>query len=170
MKLDTKNKYFIVGFTLMCILCYKMGLEKTYILANRYYDNIVLQESKITLPEQMTELNAREKLLNQRLKNLNLGELSDQNRLLKILSKNVEKNQLKIIEFGSPHLVTEEKETVETFILKLEGGYHGILKTLYALETHKGLGIISHVAFQKKRNYRTKRYYLQANVHLEQIR
>ena len=80
------------------------------------------------------------------------------------------KSDVKIINFNAPHKIEDGKNAIETYIFNLEGSFTNILKTLNALENNGGFGAITHVGFEKKKDYRTKRTYLQAEVFLEQVK
>jgi hypothetical protein len=115
-------------------------------------------------------LSQKERFLDEQLKELNLGDASMQNNLLKFLNRHAGKNKVKVIDFNSPHVIATENEEIATYIFNLEGGYTQILKTLHSLENNGGFGSVTHVVFEKKKDYRKKRTYLQAEVFLEQVK
>jgi len=170
MKLTKKNKYLIFGFIAMLVISYKLALENTIVAKMRYSENVEKQASISNLPKQLSMLSQKEQFLDKQLQELNLEDTSMQSSLLKFLNKQVRQYKVKVIDFNSPHIITTENEEIATYIFNLEGGYTNILKTLNSLENNGSFGSITHVGFEKKKNYRTKRTYLQAEVFLEQIR
>ncbi|UJH68650.1 hypothetical protein [Allomuricauda sp. SCSIO 65647] len=170
MKLTNKNKYLLAGVVAMLLLSYRLAIHKTLMVREEFYNSLGKKESITNLPRQLSMLGQKEKTLDAQLVAFDVGNSSLQNNLLKFLNQEASKNQVKIIDFNSPHVVEGEKGTTETHILHLEGGYTDILKTLNALENKGSYGAISHLAFEKKKNYRSKRTYLQAQIFLEQVK
>jgi hypothetical protein len=170
MTLSKKNKYLIFGFVAMVIVSYKLALEKTFVAKRQYAMNMEKQASLSNLPQQLSLLSQKERFLDEQLKELNLGDASMQNNLLKFLNRHAGKNKVKVIDFNSPHVIATENEEIATYIFNLEGGYTQILKTLHSLENNGGFGSVTHVVFEKKKDYRKKRTYLQAEVFLEQVK
>ncbi len=170
MKLTNKNKYLLVGVVALSLLSYRLAIHNTLAVREEFYNNLEKKESIANLPGQLSMLGQKEKTLDAQLLALNVGNSSLQNNLLKFLNQEASKNRVKIIDFNSPHVVEAEKGTIETHIIHLEGGYTDILKTLNALENKGSYGAISHLAFEKKKNHRSKRTYLQAEVFLQQKR
>ena len=170
MKLTKKNKYLIFGILAMLVISYKLALENTIVAKMRYSENVEKQASISNLPKQLSMLSQKEQFLDKQLQELNLEDTSMQSSLLKFLNKQVRQHKVKVIDFNSPHIITTENEEIATYIFNLEGGYTNILKTLNSLENNGSFGSITHVGFEKKKNYRTKRTYLQAEVFLEQLK
>ena len=170
MKLTKKNKYLIFGILAMLVISYKLALENTITGKMRYSENVEKQASISNLPQQLSLLSQKEQFLDKQLQELNLEDTSMQSSLLKFLNKQVRQHKVKVIDFNSPHIITTENEEIATYIFNLEGGYTNILKTLNSLENNGSFGSITHVGFEKKKNYRTKRTYLQAEVFLEQLK
>ena len=170
MKLTKKNKYLIFGILAMLVISYKLALENTIVAKMRYSENVEKQVSISNLPKQLSMLSQKEQFLDKQLQELNLEDTSMQSSLLKFLNKQVRQHKVKVIDFNSPHIITTENEEIATYIFNLEGGYTNILKTLNSLENNGSFGSITHVGFEKKKNYRTKRTYLQAEVFLEQLK
>ncbi|MBC31434.1 MAG: hypothetical protein CMH48_11385 [Muricauda sp.] len=170
MKLSNKNKYLIGGVIAMLLLSYRLALHKTLTAREVYAANMDRKESISNLPLKLSMLGQRERELDNQLAALDIGSSSLQNNLLKFLNKEASRNNVKIIDFNSPHVVEGEKGTTETLIFHLEGSYTDILKTLNALENKGSYGTISHLAFGKKRDYRGKRTYLRAKIFLQAIK
>ncbi|PRX57209.1 hypothetical protein [Flagellimonas meridianipacifica] len=168
MKLNKKNKFLIFGVLAMIFASYKIALEKTLLAKKEYNQQMQKQSAMSNLPQQLSLLSQKERNLDQQLLEFNLENTSMQSNLFKFLNLQAVKEQVAIIDFKLPHIRKTENEEILTHIFILQGGYTAILKTLHALESKSGFGSISHVGFEKKRDYRSKRTYLQAEVFLEQ--
>jgi len=170
MMLNKNNKLLVLGFLATLFICYQLAIKKTFKTYGDYADNRLKMEELRNVPQQLEQLNQKERVLNQQLLEFNVEDISVQSNLLKYLNQETEKNKVKIIDFNSPHLFTDDNGEVETYIFDLQGRYTDMLKVLNALENQGSFGGIVHVNMEKKRNYRTKKTYLQASVFLEQIR
>lgn len=101
---------------------------------------------------------------------MNLEDTSLQNNLLRVLNEEALLNNLDIIDFNQPHIHLNELNETHTFTFKLKGGYVDILKTIHALEQKGNFGKIVHLNFEKKKNYRTNRFSLNATVFIQYLK
>lgn len=170
MRFNRKNKILFGSILLMLVVSYKLAIEKTIDLSRDYNANLNKSELIKNIPEKLSFLSQKERHLDAQLSMLNAEDSSVQNSLLKFLNREAQKNKVKIIEFNSPHTIKEEKQITETYIFNLEGGYSNILKTIHALENKGNFGAIAHLGLEKKKDYRSKRTYLQVTVFLEQLK
>ncbi|MEX0288096.1 MAG: hypothetical protein AB3N14_03225 [Flavobacteriaceae bacterium] len=170
MKLTKKNTYLLLGFIAMLLLSYHLAIKKTLGARKIFIDNLTKKEVISNQPLQLAVLSQKEKALNQKLDSLNIGTSSTQNRLLKFLNQEAVTTKVRVIDFSTPHLVKADNGITETYILKLEGPYTSILKILNTIENMGGVGTVSHLNFEKKKDYHSKRIYLQAQIFLEQRR
>ncbi|MEM9001574.1 MAG: hypothetical protein AAGB24_15030 [Bacteroidota bacterium] len=170
MKANKKNRFLIVSILIMCLVSYRFAIKKTIALGEQYRNNLAKKELVKNLPRQLTLMTQKEQFLDAQLTKLSAGNSSMQNNLLKFLNNEAEKNEVKIIEFNAPHIFENGDATLETHMFKVEGGYTDILKTLNTMENLTSFGSINHLGFEKKKDYRSKRTYLQAKVFLQQIR
>lgn len=170
MKFSKKNKILLGGVLLMLLVSYKLAIQKTVNVAKAHSVNTERKELIKDIPKQLALLSQKERHLDSQLSDLNVDNSSLQSSLLKFLNQEAEKNKVKIIEYNSPHFYQTEKETKETYIFNLEGSYTSILKTIHALENKGTFGAVSHLDMEKKKDYRTKRTFLQAKVFLEQVK
>lgn len=170
MKFSTKNKYLLLGILSMFFLSYYFALRNTLVVRKEFKENLDKTEFFSNLPEQLSKLSLREKELDAHLGAMDLSSSSAHNNLLKFMNAEALKNQFKIIDFSAPHIVKFDKGAVETHQLHLEGSYISILKTLNTLENKGSFGAISHLSFQKKKDFRSGRTYLRAQVFLEQTK
>lgn len=167
MKLDNKNKLLLGVFFLMLLLSYHLAFKKTLKLKEEYSANVDKQELAIHVPEELLTLSRKERYLDSQFLDLNLGTSSMQNDLLKFLNEVSTTNKVKIIEFKSPHVFHEGNSVSKTYVFNLEGNFIDMLKVVYALEKKGSFGAISHIGFEKKKNYRSRKRYLQTLVFLE---
>ena len=170
MPLNKKNKILILGFVAILFMSYQLALKNTKEAYSSYNSNLEKRESIGNIPRQLAMLDQKEKAIDAQLQLLNLEESSLQNNLLKFLNQQAELNEVKIIDFNSPHIHKTENRQIETYSFDLEGSYSGILKMVNALENHGSLGAVIHFEMEKKKDYHSKRTYLQAKIFLEQVR
>ena len=170
MKLNKKNKLLLLGAATMLFLSYQLALKNTFKAYANFLENKANREMVGNIPKKMALLSQKEHLLDKQLDELNIEDISIQNNLLKYLSSEAEKYQVKIIDFNSPHLINTQGGQKETFIFDLEGGYSSLLQTINALENNGSFGAVSHLHFEKMKDYRSKRTYLRTKIFLEQVK
>ena len=167
--MSKKNKLLILGTLLMFLASYQFALKRTFLTYGEYRDNQDTVEAVSNVPRLLTVLTQKEQVLNKQLEDLNLNNSSLQSNLLKFLSEKAEIHLVKVIAFNAPVVHRDENREIETFIFSLEGGYTDVLKMVNALENHGGFGAVTHVGLKKKKDYKSKRSYLQAEIFLEQV-
>jgi len=156
MKLDKKNKLLLVGFLLVLYICYSFAISNTI----NYYKEYKTKQEQIAadsnMPKLVGQLVQKEKQLDQALSlyDINISE-SFQNDLLKQLTSYSDTYKLKIVDFQEPHSVSQKGFTVTSYIFSLEGSFNGCLAVLNKVENNPSLGIIKHLNFVKKKNYKT---------------
>lgn len=156
MKLDKKNKLLLVGFLLVLYICYSFAISNTI----NYYKEYKAKQDQIAadsnMPKLVGQLIQKEKQLDQALSlyDVNISE-SFQNDLLKQLTSYSDSYKLKIVDFQEPHSVLQKGFTVTSYIFSLEGSFNGCLAVLNKVENNPALGVIKHLNFVKKKNYKT---------------
>ncbi len=167
MKKRTKNIYLIIGFILVLIMAYRLAIAKTLNFKNEY--QTLKQEETIykNTPKQLLMLKQKEVYYDSLLTKYQLKGSSIQNNLLKTINANADSMNVKVVEFLEPHSLIQNDLKVNTYQFTLEGNYNAILKLIYHLEQHTRYGEIIHLSFEKKKNYRTNKHYLQAKVLLK---
>ena len=129
-------------------------------------------------PTQLAALANKEQQLDEVLKKNNVAGTSLQNNILKMLHETATtiktttgKDSFKIIAFETPHEYadTATGSTTITYDFTLEGTYQSLIQTIYKLEQAYSFGNVIHVAFDKKKNYRTGKSSLQCKVLLQRI-
>jgi 23S rRNA maturation-related 3'-5' exoribonuclease YhaM len=76
-------------------------------------------------------------------------------------------NNLKVVTFLEPHIISKNELIINTYEFIIEGRYNSINKLIHQLEQKTKFGEIINLHFEKKKNFRTGRYYLQARVLLK---
>ncbi|TCK68068.1 hypothetical protein DFQ05_1853 [Winogradskyella wandonensis] len=159
-----KNIALVVGFFLALIICYQFALSNTLEQRKRY--NALQLESKVfeNSPKQLSILNQKETYYDSLLEEYQLDDSSLQNNLLKTINTFAEENHIKVINFLEPHISQKNELTIKTYQFVLEGDYNSINKLIFKLELDTKFGEIINLHFEKKKNFKTGRFYLQAKV------
>ncbi|WP_323028507.1 hypothetical protein [Gelidibacter japonicus] len=165
----TKNILLLVGFIIAIILCYNLAFSKTFIVKSTY-DKLLKEESFYKdAPKTLSVLKQKEHYYDSLLTKYRLNEGSIQNTLLKTINEFAIENNLKVISFLKPHYFTDQDLIIKSYQFILEGDYNSIINFVYQLEQKTKFGEIINVHFDKKKNFRTGRDYLQAQVILKSI-
>ena len=163
----TKNILLVLGFLLTLIICYQLAIVKTIEL-NTEYKGLKHQESFFkNTPKQVSILKQKERYYDSLLTKLQLNGSSIQNNLLKTINRYAELNNLKLISFLEPHTILKNDLTIKTYNFTLEGNYNNIINLIYQLEQKTKFGEVINLHFEKKKNFRTGKHYLQAKVLLK---
>ncbi|GAA4235713.1 hypothetical protein GCM10022291_18350 [Postechiella marina] len=163
----TKNIVLIVGFIIVLILCYQLAVSKTLALKKDY--NALKKEELLfkNTPKQLSLLKQKQKYYNSLLNKYQIQGGSIQNNLLKTINIFSKQNDLKVVRFLEPHLVSDNDLTVKTYRFSVEGNYNALVKLFHHIEQQTKFGEIINLHFVKKKKNRTGKYYLQAHVLLK---
>jgi hypothetical protein len=118
-------------------------------------------------PKKLSLLKQKEVYYDSLLTKYKLDGSSIQNNLLKVINAHAKTNGIKVVSFLEPHVITKNDLIIKTYDFTLEGRYNAINQLIYQLEQHTKFGEIISLHFEKKKNFRTGRYYLQARVLLK---
>jgi len=162
-----KNIILIFSFFLALFICYWFAVSNTIEQKKRY--KTLQLESKVfeNSPKQLSILKQKETYYNSLLEEYQLDDSSLQNNLLKAINTFAEKNNIKVINFLEPHISKKNELTIKTYQFVLQGNYNSINKLIYKLEQDTKFGEIINFHFEKKKNFRTGKFYLQAKVLLK---
>lgn len=162
-----KNIVLIIGFFLLLIVCYQFAISNT--LEEKQKLDTLKIESKIfeNSPKQLSILKQKEVYYDSLLAKYQLDDSSIQNNLLKTINTFAESNNIKVISFLEPHISITNDLTVNTYEFVLEGQYSSINKLIYRLEQETKFGEIISIHFEKKKNFRTGKFFLRARVLLK---
>lgn len=162
MTYKAKNIILLIGFLLITYISYKLTISKTLALKKEYKE---LKQQEIlfkNVPKQLSVLKQKEKYYDSLLTKYQINGSSIQNSLLKTINLIAEKNNLKVVSFLEPHLFETENLIHKTYLFTLEGEYNSILQLTYKLEQDTKFGEIINLHFEKKKNFRKNKHYLQA--------
>lgn len=161
------NIALITGFILLLIVCYQFAISNT--TEEKQKLDALKIESKIfeNSPKRLSILKKKKVYYDSLLAKYQLDDSSIQNNLLKTINTFAEANDIKVVSFLEPHITTKNDLTVNTYEFVLEGEYNPINKLIYKLEQETKFGEIISLHFEKKKNFRTGRFFLQAKVLLK---
>ena len=153
-----------IAFLLMQFLCYQFAIKNTLEQKTKYDD---YQKEALMFkdaPRQLSMLKQKEVYYDSLLTKYQLNGSSIQNSLLKVLNTSATENNFKVVSFLESHTIESNGLKANTYEFVLEGGYNAILSLIHELEQNTKFGEITHLHFEKKKNFRTGRYFLQARV------
>lgn len=165
----TKNILLIIGFCLSLAIAYNLAFSKTIALRNSINTLEIKTESLENTTNIAINLEQREQFVDSILSLNNMKGNSVQNNLLEFLNSRSETGNFIISDFNEPHTSTENGATTTSYRFTLEGSYDAIEQVLYSLEQEYNFGRIAHVHFQKKKDYRKNKNYLECFVIVESL-
>jgi hypothetical protein len=159
-----KNIALIIGFFFVLTICYQLAIVKTIEQKEQY--NTLSEESLLfkNAPKQLSLLKQKEVYYDSQLTKYQLDGSSIQNNLLKVINGFSRENDLKVISFLEPHIIDENDLVIKTYEFIIEGNYNAINKLIYQLEQRMKFGEIINLHFERKKNFRSSKNYLQAKV------
>lgn len=164
MKQKTKNIYLICSFVLLIVLAYQFSFSNT-ISAKKDYDSLKRETMAFdNMPMQLAVLKQKEKYYDSLLTIYQLKDNSIQNSLLKTINSYAEAKDIKISNFIEPHQIQQGDSKINTYKFTLEGDYNAIITLIHQLEQNTKFGEVINLNFEKKKNYKTGRFYLNAHV------
>lgn len=161
-----KNIALIIAIPVIIILGYFLSFSKTIELSNENDKLIGYESQKDNLPLKIASVNRNIQKLDSLIL---LTEESYQARLLSTLAEYCDQFGTALIEVKDVEFAQYEKLPYETYSLKIEGKYVGLVKTLQAMENNFGLGKIQSVNYQKEINRKTKRITLTLQLYLTRV-
>lgn len=166
-----KNIALIIGLILVLFVAYQYGFAKTFAMCKEVNKLQDQKEAYQSAPTQLAALANKEKQLDEILKKNNVEGNSLQNNILKVLNTLSADSEFTIIAFEEPHSYLDEssQKTSTTYNFTLQGDYTSLIEVVYALEQKYSFGNVIHVSFEKKKNFRTGKSFLQCQVLLQRI-
>ncbi|MCX2839436.1 hypothetical protein OQ279_14890 [Salinimicrobium sp. MT39] len=169
MKQSIKNVLLIIGFFLMLIVAYQYSFSNT-LEVKRELDSIKKQvEQKSGSLQNINSLKEKEAYFDAFISENRIGNSSLQNNLLKVLNEHAGENSFKIINFKEPHVKANDISIVTSFQFSLEGEYLSIEEVLYKLEKDYSFGSLSSISFERKKDYRLHKNFLQCSVVVQNV-
>lgn len=164
MKQKTKNIYLVCSFALLFVIAYQYSFSNT-ISAKKDYDSLKKETVAFdNMPMQLAVLKQKEKYYDSLLTIYKLKDNSIQNSLLKTINSYTDAKDIKISNFVEPHQIEQGDSKINTYQFTLEGDYNSILTLIHQLEQNTKFGEVINLNFEKKKNYKTGKYYLQTHV------
>ncbi|WP_298537778.1 hypothetical protein [uncultured Algibacter sp.] len=167
MNKKNKNIVLIIVFFIILVLCYNLAISNTLNLKKSYES---LKQEEISFkntPKQLSLLKQKQKYYDSLLNKYHIHGNSIQNNLLKGLNTFSKKHDLKVIEFKQPHSFKNDDLTIKTYSFTIEGNYNNLLNLIYTLEQRTKFGEIINLHFERKKNFRLGKNYLQMRVLLK---
>ncbi|MDH7445310.1 hypothetical protein [Aquimarina sp. 2201CG14-23] len=166
-----KNIALIVSLLLVLGIAYQYGFAKTFAISKEVAKLENQKEVYESAPAQLAALANKEKQLNEILKKNNVEGNSLQNNILKVLNTLSGDSGFTIIAFEEPHIHLNEisQKTTTTYNFTLQGDYKSLINVVYALEQKYSFGNVINVHFEKKKNFRTGRRFLQCQILVQRI-
>ena len=169
MSQKNKNILLIAGFILTIIMSYYLSFSKTIAVKKE----LTKLESKNISFESLANLSAtikqREFFADSILKKNNLKNTSLQNNLLAFLNSNISSNNYIIDGFLQPHTALSGETLITSYQFTLQGDFDELEKVIYSLEQEYNFGTIAHISYEKKRDFRKRKNYLQCLVIIENV-
>lgn len=162
-----KNILLVIVFIITLFICYQLAIRKT--LDQKRQFNVLNQEALLFKDgsKKLYLIKQKEHYYDSLLTKNQLYGSSVQNNLLKFINTFARKNNIKVISFLEPHKITKNGLTIKTYNFIVEGVYNDINGLLYELEQQTKFGEIISLHFEKKKDFRINKYYLQASVLLK---
>jgi len=159
-----KNIALVIGFVFLLTLSYLLTISKT-IEQKKQYQTLKEQEMLFkSAPKQLSLLKQKEVYYDSLLTKYQLDGSSVQNNLLKTINTFASTNNLKVIRFLEPHILSKENLTIKTYRFTVEGQFNAINQLIYQLEKETKFGEVINFHFEKKKNYKTGKYFLEASI------
>lgn len=165
----TKNILLIVGFFLTMVIAYNLAFSKTFALKSTINRREAKTETLDGSALVAVNLEQRERFVDSILSLNNMKGDSVQNNLLEFLNIKSESGDFIISDFNEPHTFSENGATTTSYRFTLEGSYNEIEQVLYSLEQEYNFGRIAHVHFERKKDYRKGKDYLECFVIVESL-
>lgn len=169
MKQQNKNILLIIGFLILAFMAYKFSILKTLEVRKQLSEIKHQINDKTSLAANYQGLVTRDIYLDSVIGSEKL-KTSLQNELLEVLNNGSREFNFKIIAFNEPHKYIYDDQTETTLPFVLEGQYDGIETMLYSLENNYSFGTISHIKFERKKDFRLNKVFLECRVLMQNVR
>ena len=164
-----KNILLVLGFVLLLIIAYQFAFSKTLAIKKEINSLETKSIAFQNVGNLFATLDYRIRYADSILGKNNLKNSSVQNNLLDFLNRQSTTNQFTISDFSEPHRFTENEVTITSYRFSIVGGFRDILEMIYKLEQEQAFGKIVHIHFEKKRDYRMGKDFLECFVVVESL-
>ncbi len=169
MKLDNRNKLLIVGCLVLLFATYKLALSKTVAIREEYGNLKSKSIQAQDIPEQLALLAQKERYYDSIMQQMDIGDTSIQNNLLRTINEQAKIRNVKVMDFNPPHSHTFPDHKLLTHSIVLNGSYTDILQVVYVLERKGSFGDIVHMDFEKKKDHRKRKLFLEATIFVQHV-
>lgn len=170
MSLQQKNIALLAGFIILLWLAYILSISKTFEIKNKYSTLNDQKEVITNIPQQLNYLNQQNAHYDTLLEENKISTTSSfQNNLLQIINSFSDANALKIVAFNEPHTFIKNDAILKTYSFRVKGNYGNILKLIYEMEQGANYGKLISINFDKKKNYKTNRTFLECQILLQRV-
>ena len=170
MTIFKKNSLLLLGFASSLCICYTLALQPTFALqatASKLKEKQRIHKNTLA---SLRELSLRNQQYDVVLKTYPMGnDASLQSGLLEIVNRFGTQYPLRIVSFKEPLSFKENNTSFTTYAFQVRAGYPTLVKLIYALEQEYKFGKIQAVIFEKKKNYKTHRMYLDCEIYIQRI-
>lgn len=162
-----RNIIAILSFFVSLIVCYFFAISTT-LDHRKEYKKLVNEEANIAhLHKELAYIKSRQKYLDSILSSYETNSFSLHNSLLETINAITNTKNLKIYKFNEPHIFEQDNIVTKTYSFSLEGSYNDLLKMVHILEQKANYGEIIHLGFERKKNFKSGKFYLRLNVMLQ---
>ncbi|ALM09324.1 hypothetical protein SB49_13995 [Sediminicola sp. YIK13] len=159
-----------LGLAVMLFLSYKLAISNTIELHQEL--GALSKEEQIfkDIPKQISMYSGKKQYYDSLLTEMNVGNSSLENNLLRVLNSQIIQNNLKLIDFNKPHIFIDNDTELNTYTITMEGGFSNILKTVHSIEQRATFGEILHIEFFEQKDYKNNKEFLRATLLVQHIR
>lgn len=171
MTLKQRNILLFIGFGLLLFICYKIPVKKTLSLKKEYEVSLLQNQLLSEIPQKIALLKREEIYLDSILSKYKLStDKSFQSNLLQTITDFSAEHKLTISGFDEPHSFTKNDIQLNSFSFSVIGDFKNALMLVHELEQVKKLGKLISVKFEKNKNYKTNKNYLESTILLQRIK
>ncbi len=165
-----KTIALLLGLLLLLAVSYPLAISRTVAL-KKEHDILNKELSSFgNFDNEFNRLFQKEIHLDSVLTKLSLNDLSAENSLIRFLDIQSKQFNTILVDFNPTHSVASDNGVLSTYNFKIQGDFSNLLQVLHKIETESSFGEVSHVAFVKSKNRRTRKTFLQAEVLLQSFK
>lgn len=164
-----KNSLLLVGFVLLFILACKFSFLKTIEIKKQYHLLLEQTGQKISSDNDLHYLRKQHKYYDSILvKHQIFSKTTFHNKLLITLNEICKIKTLKLLKFEKPLVLEINKNAIqETYQFSVQGSYIDIVSLIFKLEQELKMGKIASVSFEKKKNFKKAKEFLECKIYLQ---